>query len=103
MRFNFIIGRVTYGQAGITIETLRTPAEEARRAKARKGGDVYTNCSFERPFPIGIPTPAAPQIKGNDQEAIDRAHNLTGLDREIVERVWDEIKKYYQDKNQGGA
>lgn len=101
MRLSITLGRTAYGQGGLTVETLRTAQEEARRMKPR-GGEVYNNCSFERPFPIGIPTPPAQEIKGNDQEAVDRAHNLTGLDREIVERVWDEIKKYYQDKNGQG-
>ena len=99
MQFYFAIGRTGFKQAGFSVETLRTPAEEARRAKHRQGGDTYTNCSFERPFPIVMPAAPPPEIKGNRAEAIDRAHNLTGLDREIVERVWDEIQRYYKDKN----
>ena len=98
MFFSFGIGKLGDKQAGFYFEKRRTP-EELQARKPHRGGDTYTNCAFERPFVVELPVAPPPPVKGNREEAIDRAHNLTGLDREIVERVWDEIQKYYKDKN----
>ena len=61
-------------------------------------GDSYMNCSFGQPFRVDIPVPIQP-IRGNDDQARSHAAQQLGIPEEMVQRVWDSIKQYYQDKN----
>jgi len=74
---------------GLRLEQLRQNGAQ---------GNTYNNCTFGHAFPIQIPVPMQ-QIRGTDEEAIQHVANQTGMEKEMIQRLWESLKQYWHDKN----
>jgi hypothetical protein len=99
---------VEHGPDEMLIRAKKMDYSEQRRLKKLigklEGGHVYWGCNFGNPYRVDVPVPIQP-IRGTDEGAIERASTMTGIPKEMIERVWQAIKEYYTDLNkpqQGG-
>ena len=59
-------------------------------------GNTYNNCAFGAPFPINVPQQ---RFNGTAEGAVRHAVTQTGIPKELVQRAWESIRQYFEDKN----
>src|SRR3990167_2623882 len=96
-----IVVELTRSSETFALQAKRLEFKQQRRilrSQTSKAQNSYTYCTFGSPYSVDVPTLIQP-IQGTEAEAIERASNLTGQPRELIERIWNEIAQYYRDKN----
>jgi hypothetical protein len=87
------------------LKLLRIQHEQALRFKDmdplenKSEGANYHHCTFGLPFPITIQTASHNELKGSIDDALEYTKNLTGVDKEIITRVWETMQQYFIDRN----